>query len=127
VSGVLATACYRTSRAESAAVKGRPVKRWVEALKRLVDARREPRRAVTQHVTLTIAGQDFRVPLLDISPSGAMVGFDRPVEPGETVIIHVLDREPLRGQVRWSRDGHVGIGFDAVAASVLGGKTTNND
>jgi hypothetical protein len=103
------------------------VKRWVEALKRLVDARREPRRAVAQHVTLTIAGQDNRVPLLDISPSGAMVGFDRPVETGETVIIHVLDREPLRGQVRWSRDGHVGIGFDAVAASALGGKTTNND
>ena len=44
-----------------------------------------------------------------------MIGFDLPVEPGETVLIHALDREPLRGQVRWSREGHVGIGFEAYA------------
>ena len=91
------------------------MKRWVEALRRLIDARREPRRATAQFARLTIAGQDHQVRLLDISPSGAMVGFDLPVEPGETVLIHALDREPLRGQVRWSREGHVGIGFEADA------------
>ena len=74
------------------------MKRWVEALRRLIDARREPRRATAQFARLTIAGQDHQVRLLDISPSGAMVGFDLPVEPGETVLIHALDREPLRGQ-----------------------------
>ena len=77
------------------------VKRWVDALKRLIDARREPRRAVAQHARLTVAGKEHQVPLLDISPSGAMVGFDGPIREGETVLIHVLDREPLRGQPRF--------------------------
>jgi hypothetical protein len=92
----------------------------VDALKRLIDARREPRRAVSQHVRLTVAGLEHQVPLLDISPSGAMVGFDGPIREGETVLIHVLDREPLRGQVRWSREGRIGIGLDAGAK--LGGE-----
>lgn len=91
------------------------MRRWVKALKRLIDTRREPRRPLAQRATLSIAGKDHQVPLLDISPSGAMVGFERPLEAGETVLIHVLDREPLRGQVRWSREGRVGIGFDADA------------
>ena len=88
---------------------------WVRALKRLIDARREPRRPVVQEARLSIDGREHRVPLLDISASGAMVGFGKAIEAGETVIIHVLDREPLRGQVRWSREGRVGIGFDADA------------
>ncbi|QIK95125.1 PilZ domain-containing protein [Sphingomonas sp. HDW15A] len=88
------------------------MKRWVDALKRLIDARREPRRTASQYVGLTVAGKEHQVPLLDISPSGAMIGFDDPMEAGESVVIHVLDREPLHGQVRWSRGGRVGIGFD---------------
>lgn len=91
------------------------MKRWVDALKRLIDARREPRTAVGQNARLTVDGKEHQVPLLDISPSGAMVGFDGPIREGETVLIHVLDREPLRGQVRWSREGRVGIGLDAGA------------
>ena len=89
------------------------VGRWVDALKRLIDARREPRETVAQHCILTISGRDHAVRLFDISRSGAMIGFEGPVEAGESVLIHVLDREPLRGQVRWSRNGRIGIGFDA--------------
>lgn len=88
------------------------MKGWVERLKRLIDARREPRLASAQYARLTIAGEEHQVRLFDISPSGAMIGFHCPLETGESVIIHVLDREPLRGQVRWSRDGRVGIGFE---------------
>lgn len=70
---------------------------------------------MAQNARLTVDGREHQVPLLDISASGAMVGFDGPIREGETVLIHVLDREPLRGQVRWSREGRVGIGLDAGA------------
>ena len=94
------------------------MKAWVERLKRLIDSRREPRSASAQNARLTVAGTEHQVCLFDISPSGAMIGFDDPLEAGENVIIHVLDREPLRGQVRWSRDGRVGIGFETAMKQV---------
>ena len=89
------------------------VKGWLDALRRLFDARSEPRQPLAEHAILTIAGRDHAVRLFDISKSGAMVGYEGPAEAGESVLIHVLDREPLRGQVRWSRDGRIGVGFEA--------------
>lgn len=94
------------------------MKGWVERLKRLIDTRREPRLASAQNARLTVAGKEHQVRLLDISPSGAMIGFGDPLDAGENVIIHVLDREPLRGQVRWSREGRVGIGFETAMKQV---------
>lgn len=88
------------------------MKNWVQALKRLVDTRRERRQAVAQSAVLTIAGQEHHVRLLDISGSGAMIGFDGSIADGESVILQPLDRDALRGQVRWSRAGRIGIGFE---------------
>jgi hypothetical protein len=90
------------------------VKSWVQALKRLGDARRERRQAVARPAVLTIGGQMFDVRLLDISRSGAMVVFEGSIAEGENVILQPLDRDPLRGQVRWSRAGRIGIGFETA-------------
>lgn len=88
-------------------------KRWIGTLKRmLVDARHEPRRPTgLQRTVLTFRGRDHPVRILDISQMGAMISFDGRAEPGETVILQVLDRGPIEGQVRWSNGGRLGIGF----------------
>lgn len=89
------------------------VKRWIGTLKHLlVDARHEPRRPTgLQRTVLRLRGENHPVRILDISASGAMVAFDGHAEPGETVILQVLDRGPIEGQVRWSNGGRLGIGF----------------
>lgn len=89
------------------------MKRWWAALKRMADARREPRQTMDRGATLVVDGQARHVRLLDLSESGAMVSGPTLAAPGESVILQVLDRDPLRGQVRWSRDGRIGIGFTA--------------
>lgn len=78
----------------------------------LVDARRVPRRADRQSAVLTAHGADHHVQLIDLSDHGAMIEGGAALDEGTSVTLHLLDREPLGGQVRWSHDGRIGLRFD---------------
>ena len=86
---------------------------WIEQLKgRLIDARRYPRHSAgTRPASLTAAGEDYRVRVIDLSDGGAMIDGDVSLPTGSEVILRLLDREPLRAQVRWSVDGRIGLRF----------------
>ena len=84
-------------------------------VKRLFDQRLEPRIDIDdQSAVLTIRGRDHIVSLINLSPSGAMIGFAGTPRIGEGVTIQMLDRGVIHAQVRWVRDGRVGICFDHI-------------
>ena len=87
---------------------------WLKTLRaRVIDARTAPRApAQLQAAVLAIDGQSHCVRLIDFSESGAMVESDVVLREGAEVTLQVLDRELLRGQVRWSRGGRIGLKFD---------------
>lgn len=89
--------------------------RWLEQLRAaVIDARRHPRRPGGRGgAVLTAGGRDHRVRLIDLSDEGAMVAADLDLPAGTEVKLQILDREPLDGQVRWSRDGRIGLRFGA--------------
>ncbi|WP_309601478.1 PilZ domain-containing protein [Sphingomonas sp.] len=83
-----------------------------EGLRRLLDEREEPRSiATSQTAMLDHGGRRHVVRLVDLSQSGAMLGFQGTLVDGDDVTLHLLDHGAVRGQVRWSRDGRVGINF----------------
>lgn len=82
-------------------------------VKRLLDQRQEPRLPVDdKSAVLTIGANDHLVELLNISAGGAMLGFSGGVHVGERVTLQLLDRGSVRGQVRWIRDGRIGVSID---------------
>ena len=83
--------------------------RWV------FDERGEPREpAVSQTAVLAHRGRNHVVKVLNLSSSGAMVIF--PVLPhiGEAVTLQLLEWGHVHGNVRWVRDGKIGINFAAA-------------
>lgn len=61
---------------------------------------------------LTFRGRRHVVRLVNTSPSGAMLVFPDVPNIGEEVALHILDHGQLSAQVRWVRDGRVGVSFD---------------
>jgi hypothetical protein len=87
---------------------------WISrALRRLFDEREEPRAGGEQTAVLTHDGREHVVRVGNISSSGAMVEFAEPARVGDAVTLRLLDQGAVAGQVRWVRDGHVGINFAA--------------
>jgi hypothetical protein len=85
------------------------------SVKRLFDERAEPREAAeSQTAVLEIRGRKHMVRLANLSSSGAMVIFSRMPNIGEKVILHLLSRGRVPGQVCWVRDGRVGVNFAAA-------------
>lgn len=83
-------------------------------VKRLFDQRGEPREDRAEEVAvLGLRGRKHAVRLVNLSSSGAMVIFDGLPHIGETVSLQRLDEAMAFGQVRWVRDGRIGIGFAA--------------
>jgi len=81
-------------------------------VKRLFDQRSEPRiECEADGGVLTFRGSDHRVRLVNCSPSGAMVMFDRIPNIGETLVLRTNDRPAARAQVRWVREGKIGLTF----------------
>lgn len=81
---------------------------------RQIDARSEPRfRPASRMAVMTLHGRDHVVRVVDLSASGARVAFSGRAEPGADVALQLLDRERVKGQVRWSRDGRIGLNFAA--------------
>lgn len=81
-------------------------------VRRMFDQRDEPRvEADAQTATLTHRGRDHEVRIGNLSASGAMVVYAEVPNIGDDVTLHLLDHGAVQGQVRWVRDGHVGINF----------------
>ena len=83
--------------------------------RRTVDERTEERvESASRTAVLAFRGRNHVVRLVNISPSGAMVIFPTVPHIGERVSLQLLDRGQLHAQVRWVRDGRVGVSFDAA-------------
>jgi hypothetical protein len=84
------------------------------SVKRVFDQRDEPRFEVEgelQTAVLSHRGHNHVVRVGNISSSGAMVVYPDVPHIGEPVTLQLLDHGAVAGQVRWVRDGRVGINF----------------
>lgn len=82
------------------------------SVRRMFDHRSEVRQEVEAgSAVLTARKASHIVPLINFSSSGAMVCYAGDLHIRESISLQMLDRGAIRGQVRWIRDGRVGIGF----------------
>jgi hypothetical protein len=81
------------------------------SVKRMFDQRDEPRADGDATVLLIWRGATLAVPLVNLSPSGAMVSCGEIPHIGEAVALQLPDRPPTAGVVRWVRDGRIGVNF----------------
>ena len=81
-------------------------------VKRMFDERDEAREdGESQTAVLSHRGRNHVVRVGNVSISGVMVIYAGMPHIGETVTLHLLDHGAVEGQVRWVRDGRVGINF----------------
>lgn len=81
-------------------------------VKRMFDEREEERvEASSSTGVLAMRKRNHVVSLVNLSRSGAMVRFAGEARIGESVSLQLLDRGAIAGQVRWLRDGRLGISF----------------
>lgn len=79
---------------------------------RMIDERTEPRHtAVSSTAVLEFRGRKHVVRLVNISPSGAMVIFPHVPNIGERLVLQLLDRGVVSSQVRWVKEGRIGLSF----------------
>ncbi|NUR44927.1 MAG: PilZ domain-containing protein [Sphingomonas sp.] len=82
--------------------------------RRTIDERAELRAAaVSNTAVLEFRGRKHVVQLVNISPSGAMVLFPHVPNIGERLPLQLLERGVVIAQVRWVRDGRIGLSFAA--------------
>ena len=83
-----------------------------DGLRRLLDQRTEQRMVgETQTAILNHRGHRHVVRVANLSSSGAMIVFQGDLAEGDEIMLQLLDQSPVAGQVRWVRDGRVGINF----------------
>ena len=81
---------------------------------RIIDERSELRHGATSSTAvLEFRGRKHVIRLVNISPSGAMVIFPHIPNIGERLTVQLLDRGAVSAQVRWVKDGRIGLSFDA--------------
>lgn len=84
------------------------------AEKRLIDERAENRYpAASSTAVLEFRGRRHVVRLVNLSSSGAMVVFPHSPNIGERLPLQILDRGRVTAQVRWVREGRIGLSFAA--------------
>ena len=84
--------------------------------KRSIDERTEIRYpSLSSTAVLEFRGRKHVVRLVNVSSSGAMVIFAHTPNIGERLLLQVLDRGPVWAQVRWVRDGRIGVSFTTTA------------
>ena len=84
--------------------------------KRSIDERTEVRYpSLSSTAVLEFRGRKHVVRLVNVSGSGAMVIFAHVPNIGERLLLQVLDRGPVWAQVRWVRDGRIGVSFNTAA------------
>ncbi|HEY6049235.1 MAG TPA: PilZ domain-containing protein [Sphingomicrobium sp.] len=82
---------------------------------RCIDERGEPRvPAVSSTAVLDFRGRKHVVRLVNVSNSGAMVIFPHLPNIGERLALQLLDRGSVSAQVRWVKDGRIGLSFTAA-------------
>lgn len=81
--------------------------------KRTIDERTELRRpSLSSTAVLEFRGRKHVVRLINVSSSGAMVIFPHVPIIGEQLPLHLLDQGLVTAQVRWVKDGRVGLSFN---------------
>jgi hypothetical protein len=81
---------------------------------RNIDERAEDRNpSLSNTAVLEFRGRKHVVRLVNVSPSGAMVVFPHMPNIGERLPLQLLDRACVSAQVRWVRDGRIGLSFAA--------------
>lgn len=81
---------------------------------RSIDERAEARHAaISSTAVLDFRGRKHVIRLINISPSGAMVIFPHTPNIGERLLLQLLDRGLVSAQVRWVKDGRIGLSFAA--------------
>lgn len=81
-------------------------------VRRIFDQRSEERIEMGEEAAvLTLRGRSHVVEIVNVSRSGAMIAFNGTPHIGESVSLQMLDRGVIQGQVRWVRDGRIGISF----------------
>jgi hypothetical protein len=81
---------------------------------RSIDERTEVRHpSVSNTAVLEFRGRKHVIRLLNVSPSGAMIVFPHTPNIGERLLIQLLDRGAVWAQVRWVKDGRIGVSFAA--------------
>jgi hypothetical protein len=79
---------------------------------RSIDERAEARHpAVSSTAVLEFRGRKHVVRLINVSGSGAMVIFPHTPNIGERLPLQLLDRGSVSAQVRWVKDGRIGLSF----------------
>lgn len=82
------------------------------AASRTIDERGEMRHsAVSNTAVLEFRGRRHVIRLINISSSGAMVNFPHIPNIGERLTLQLLDRGLVSAQVRWVKDGRIGLSF----------------
>lgn len=82
---------------------------------RSIDERLELRRqSISSTAVLEFRGRKHVVRLINVSASGAMVNFPHIPNIGERLPLQILDRGTVTAQVRWVRDGRIGLSFAAL-------------
>ena len=82
--------------------------------KRSIDERSEVRRAsVSSTGVLEFRGRKHVVRLVNVSSSGAMVIFPHTPNIGEKLPLQLLDQGLVTAQVRWVKDGRIGLSFSS--------------
>lgn len=84
-----------------------------DGLRRLLDQREEERsESGSQTAVLTHAGNRHVVGVINVSSAGAMIRYRGALAEADEIMLQLLDHGPVTGQVRWVRDGRVGVSFD---------------
>jgi hypothetical protein len=79
---------------------------------RSIDERQEPRHpALSSTAVMEFRGRKHVVRLINVSGSGAMVVFPHVPNIGERLPLQLLDRGFVTAQVRWVKDGRIGLSF----------------
>ena len=79
---------------------------------RLVDQRSEPRDSDrVERAAIHWRGQEYIVPVVDISSRGTRIRTDITPRIGETILVQFEECSPVHAFVRWIRDGNVGLNF----------------
>ncbi len=91
-----------------------------DGLRRLLDQRAEQRNVnETQSAVLNHRGRRHVVRVANLSSSGAMIAFSGDLAEGDEISLQLLDQDAVSAQVRWMRDGRVGVSFTGSAGPLM--------
>jgi hypothetical protein len=82
------------------------------AQRRVIDQRCEERHSGrVERAVISWRGQEYLVPVINISTRGAMIEIDVVPRIGEAVVIRFENCTAIHAFVRWVREGRLGINF----------------